>query len=291
MGRIIIRCVGGLGNRVLSLACGILAANKFECAFQYCWPLYFRAKRRGAKDCMPCTLDDLWDNDLIEMPEKERERLEALPETQVHSTGWRTEHRDFPTPHADTLILWGHGPFPIEEEDCGQLALGYDKTGTSIWLQLMSNVLRRILIPKDDKYSTMVDKFAHEHFTDRSVTALQIRAKGVHLLRKGFNPVERFKVFSRQLLDKKPKQLIYLSCDDQAVVRQFRQEFGQSVVAVPKPNDTNTKEALAVSVAELQLLIQADDYYGTLGSGWSNLAWFLRPGVHHHGGVERLFMR
>jgi hypothetical protein len=292
MGRIIVRCVGGLGNRVLSLACGLLAAEKFSCDFAYCWPLYFPEKRRGAKDCMPCTLDELWDNDLTEVSEEEREALEQDPKTQVHATGWRKEHREFPEPKTDVMVLWGHGPFPIERKDTGQLTLGSDLSlGTSTWLQSMATQLQQRLAFKTDKYSTMVDKFADEHFTGRTVTALQLRAKGVHLLRRGFDPVARFQTFSRQLLAQKPKQLLYLSCDDQKIVRQFRQEFGQSVAAVTKPLDVNTREALAVSVAELRLLMRADDYYGTLGSGWSNLAWFLREGSHVHADVGRLFMR
>jgi hypothetical protein len=256
-GILVMNCCGGMGNRVLAYLSGILAAQKRGYEFRYAWEIFPARHGRHDKDVFPLELGELWQ---VKEPPVSKTYMAKLVDRGAIRIGLRQSHKlagVLPTiEEGRDIVIDGHGHL-----------LGYGE---------LMDCARDHLWPLSRTVEE-VNAWARDHFEGHEVAAIQLRAGGRHT--GGEKTVKRFLPLCRELVA--DGQKLFLSCEVPRVVTQFKEEFGDALCCMPRPNRVNTPDAMRMCVSELYAMCAVPFLYRTKASGYGHFAAILRGKDRH----------
>jgi len=260
MKQLVIRCLSGLGNRMLALTGAVVLANRSGWSLNYQWPIIPVDRSKSEWSWFPLGLTDIWDTELDLLSEKYRP-LEAV-EIGLSIT---QKFRPVVLPDDGIVLMDGHG----------WMNLG----GKGRCVPELHEAFHATF-KLNQAQQAEVDRFQREHFIPGHTIGVQIRARGRHVAL--WQPIERMEALIERELAADPRAIVFLSCEEQKVVSRFKLRWKDRILCYRKPPEINTPEAMMTSVRDLYLMSLADRYYGTPGSGFGCLPWVMRKDHETH---------
>jgi hypothetical protein len=236
MKRFVITLAGGLGNRLRGLATALLVAERHEAELLVYWSTGNGRQTACGTDGFHANFAELYEVPaschLIEVAE--RDRLNDLATDRWSLT--RQDQEPITLTH-DLSYAHVHGP------------------------------LRQHQIP-DDAYRTVLRAFKPvpavlpiltriKADLPAAYTGLLARCRGTPTSRR-WNAVKHFQNLARVV-----RGPAYLCCDTVAATWQIASFFGPRLHSCTKDNKINTRDALLTVIAEMQVLAEAQQFYGT----------------------------
>jgi hypothetical protein len=254
MKRIVIRCLSGMGNRMLALIGAAVLADRHGWELQYQWPIVPVTPRKAEWVWFPLKLTDMWDTDLKEVSKKY-----DPPEAVKIGLDITQKFKPVYLPEEGIVMMDGHG------------FMNLDGKGKCV-AELHSAFHKHFSLVEPQQ--KLVNQYKKEFFVPGHTIGIQIRARGRHVA--PWKPVARMEALIDRKLKADPKAIIFLSCEEITVVSRFKRQWKGRIFSYNKPPEINTPEAMMTSVRDVYLMADADQYYGTPGSGFGNLPWLMR---------------